>query len=291
MPHPELLASHASVALVRFTAQRLDLLGLRLPTYRSCVTSKALPKTGAALRALHVPGRPVKLPNAWDAASARAVAAAGFPAVGTASAAMCEALGYRDHEDTPAHEMFAAITRIARSVDVPVTADVEHGYGLSPRELVERLIETGAVGCNLEDTDPRTGRLVPPEQHADYLAGVRHAAAAVGVDLVVNARADTRVAVDGAHLAEVIGRCRRYRAAGADCVFPIFTAPSVVADIVAAVDAPVAVLYRPGWPSLTELAALGVARISFGPGLHRAAIAFVDRMLQAIRDDTDPYRP
>jgi 2-methylisocitrate lyase-like PEP mutase family enzyme len=232
----------------------------------------------------------VKLPNAWDPASARAVAAAGFPAVATASAAMCEVLGYRDHEGTPAHEMFAAITRIARSVDVPVTADLEHGYGLSPDQLAERLTETGAVGCNLEDTDPRTRRLVPPEQHADYLAGLRHAAATAGVDLVLTARADTRVAANGVHLDEVIDRCRRYRAAGADCVFPIFITPSVVADIVAAVDAPVAVLYRPGWPSLTELAALGVARISFGPGLHRAAIAFVNKMLQAVRDDTDPYR-
>jgi 2-methylisocitrate lyase-like PEP mutase family enzyme len=260
------------------------------PTYRSCVTS-AVPKTAAALRMLHVPGRPVKLPNAWDAASASAVAAAGFPAVATASAAMCEVLGYRDHEGTPAYEMFAAITRIARSVDVPVTADVEHGYGLSPDQLLERLIETGAVGCNLEDTDPHTGRQIPPEQHADYLAGLRHAAAVAGVDLVVNARVDTRVAANGANLDEVIDRCRRYRAAEADCVFPIFAAPSFVADIVAAVDAPVAVLYRPGWPSLTELAALGVARISFGPGLHRAAIALVDGMLQAIRDNTDPYRP
>src|SRR3954468_6984430 len=104
------------------------------------------------LRALHVPGDPLILPNVWDADSARLVAEAGFKAVATGSAAMAAALGYEDHEGTPPAEMFAAIARIVRVVSVPVTADVERGYGLKPAELAERLAEAGAAGCNLEDS-------------------------------------------------------------------------------------------------------------------------------------------
>lgn len=242
----------------------------------------------ADLRALHVPGQPVVLPNAWDAASARAIEAAGFQAVATASAAIAPVLGYADHEGTPPEEMFAAVARIVRAVNVPVSADLEHGYGIPPNELVARIAETGAVGCNLEDTDPSTGQLVEVEQHADYLAAIREAAAA---DLVVNARTDVAVPADAGRdpIDEVINRCRRYHHAGADCVFPIFTDHTVIREIVQAVGAPVAVLSRPGWPSLADLASRGVARISFGPGLYRAPQALLDRMLTKIRASADPY--
>ena len=241
----------------------------------------------ADLRALHVPGQPVVLPNAWDAASARAIEAAGFPAVATASAAIAPVLGYADHEGTPPEEMFAAVARIVRAVDVPVSADLEHGYGIPPEELVARVAETGAVGCNLEDTDPSTGQLVDVEQHADYLAAIREAAAY----LVVNARTDVAVPADAGRdlIDEVIHRCRRYHQAGADCVFPIFADHTVIREIVQAVGAPVAVLSRPGWPSLAELASRGVARISFGPGLYRASQALLDRMLTKVRGGADPY--
>ena len=241
----------------------------------------------ADLRALHVPGQPVVLPNAWDAASARAIEAAGFPAVATASAAIAPVLGYADHEGTPPEEMFAAVARIVRAVNVPVSADLEHGYGIPPEELVARIAETGAVGCNLEDTDPSTGQLVEVEQHADYLAAIREAAAY----LVVNARTDVAVPADAGRdlIDEVINRCRRYHQAGSDCVFPIFANHTVIREIVQAVGAPVAVLSRPGWPSLADLASRGVARISFGPGLYRASQALLDRMLTKIRAGADPY--
>jgi 2-methylisocitrate lyase-like PEP mutase family enzyme len=188
-------------------------------------------------------------------------------------------------------EMFDAVARIVRVVDVPVTADLEHGYRLPPEELIRRLAETGAVGCNLEDSDPTTGELVEPQPHADYLSAVRGAAERAGIDLVLNARADTRVPAGASNglLDQLIDRCRRYRQAGADCVFPIFADPSVVSEIVQAVDAPIAVLYRSGSPTLAELARLGVARVSYGPGLHRAAGAFLSRMLRAIREGGDPY--
>jgi 2-methylisocitrate lyase-like PEP mutase family enzyme len=120
------------------------------------------------LRSLHVPGEPLVLPNAWDAASARAVVAAGFPVVATTSGGVAAALGYEDHEGAPGDEMLAAAARIARSVDVPVTVDAEAGYGLEPTALVAALERAGAAGCNLEDTDHPAGRLRDPREHAAY---------------------------------------------------------------------------------------------------------------------------
>lgn len=144
--------------------------------------------TVEVFRALHrhrTPGDPLVLPGPWDAASARALQEAGFPALATPSAGVAASLGYEDG-GTPADEMFAAVARIVRAVDVPVSADVEGGYGLAPKELVERLLEAGAVGCNLEDSEE--GVLKDPREHADWLAEVRAAAAD---RLFVNARIDT----------------------------------------------------------------------------------------------------
>ena len=139
------------------------------------------------LRSLHVPGSPLVLPNAWDAVSARAVVAAGFPVVATTSGGVAATLGYEDHEGAPADEMLAAAARISRSVDVPVTTDAESGYGMEAAELVARLRDAGAAGCNLEDTDHATGKLRDPAEHAARLRAVRDAAAAEGYGLVINA--------------------------------------------------------------------------------------------------------
>jgi 2-methylisocitrate lyase-like PEP mutase family enzyme len=128
--------------------------------------------TAEAFRALHHQNRPLVLPNVWDAASARVFADAGFPALATSSSAVATTLGYADEEGTPAEEMFAAIARIVRAVDAPVSADVEAGYGLAAHELVERLLSAGAVGCNLEDSRPSTGSLVAVEVQADWLEDV-----------------------------------------------------------------------------------------------------------------------
>src|SRR5919198_6023828 len=116
------------------------------------------------LRSLHRPGTPLLLPNVWDVATARAVVAAGFPVVATTSWGVAEALGYEDDQRAPAEEMLAAAARICRSVDVPVTIDAEAGYGLEPAELVARLRQIGAAGCNLEDTDHTAGALREPAE-------------------------------------------------------------------------------------------------------------------------------
>lgn len=242
----------------------------------------------AELRALHSPGTPLVLPNAWDAASARAVQAAGFAAVATSSAAVAESLGYADGEAAPVVVMLDAVERIARAVNVPVTADLERGYGMAPANLVERLAATGAVGCNLEDSDPRTGRLIDADEQAALLNDVRVAARNAGLDLVVNARIDTYL-VDtrpGDPLGDAIRRAHAYRQAGADCVYPIMVSDrAAIGRLVEQAGGPVNVLYRPGEPaapSIAELARLGVARISFGPDLYRATYAKLTDVLAQI---------
>jgi 2-methylisocitrate lyase-like PEP mutase family enzyme len=236
------------------------------------------------LRALHVPGRPLVLPNAWDVASARAVAAAGFPVVATSSAALNETLGYADDGSAPADAVARALAAIATAVAVPVTADVEDGYGLDAPELAEALIAAGVAGCNLEDSDHRGGGLVPAALHAGRIAALKDAARARGVDLVVNARVD--VFLRGLDPDEAAPRARLYREAGADCVYPILIPEREIAGFVAAAPGAVNVLARVEAPRLRELAALGVARISFGAGLARAS-APLDTLLTRIAHEME----
>ncbi|MEU0833727.1 isocitrate lyase/phosphoenolpyruvate mutase family protein [Streptomyces sp. NPDC005969] len=234
--------------------------------------------TVSVLRALHhgrTPGDPLVLPGPWDAASARVFADAGFPALATPSAGVAASLGYEDGA-TPAAEMFAAVARIVRAVPVPVSADIEAGYGLPPKELVERLLATGAVGCNLEDSVD--GVLLDPQRQADRLAEVR---AVAGEDLFVNARVDTfvRGVPDGTDQeAETIARARLYAAAGADCIYPIAAPPEFLPRLAAAVAAPLNALALPDGPTPRRLGELGATRITFGPGLQRRAMAAVREM-------------
>ncbi|WP_335977720.1 MULTISPECIES: isocitrate lyase/PEP mutase family protein [Streptomycetaceae] len=225
-----------------------------------------------ALRALHhgrAPGDPLVLPGPWDAASAKVFADAGFPALATPSEGVSAALGYADGQGTPPDEMFAAIGRITRAVDVPVTADVEAGYGLPAAELVERLLAAGAAGCNLEDSDPATGTLRDPGEQAEFLAEVR---AAAGDALVVNARVDTYLRGSDRTPAAAIARGVRYAAAGADVLYPILAPPAQLAAIAAGVGLPVNALCRAGGPAPRELGVFGAARVTFGGGLHHQAL-------------------
>ncbi|MEV0025374.1 isocitrate lyase/phosphoenolpyruvate mutase family protein [Streptomyces atroolivaceus] len=238
----------------------------------------------SVFRALHhgrLPADPLVLPGPWDAASARVFEDAGFPALATPSAGVAASLGYADGQ-TPAAEMFAAVARIARAVSVPVSADVEAGYGLAPDELVERLLEAGAVGCNLEDS--ADGVLTDPRRHADRLAEVR---AVAGGRLFVNARVDTYVHGDPAAtdvVAETVARARLYAEAGADCVYPIMAPADVLPRVAAAVPVPLNAVGAPDGPSaVRRLGELGATRITFGPQLqHRASDAvrgLADRLL------------
>jgi 2-methylisocitrate lyase-like PEP mutase family enzyme len=239
--------------------------------------------TAALLRSLHVPGRPLVLPNVWDPGTARLVVEAGFDVVATSSAAVAESLGYTDHQGAEVAEMFAAVRRITRVVDLPVTVDAEAGYGLPAAELVDRLLEAGAVGCNLEDTDHARGGLTPVDQQAEYLAEVR---AVAGQDLVVNARVDVFLSAPDqpAALAEGVARAKAYLDAGADCVYPILIrSTDLLRSFVDSVDAPVNATLSPGL-TIPELAATGVARISLAAGLWRRTQAMLRDALRVVRD-------
>ena len=236
--------------------------------------------SAAALRALHVAGDPLILPNAWDAGTARLVEQAGFGAVATTSSGVAEALGYEDGEHTPAEEMLAAVARIARAVGLPVTADMEAGYGLEDAELAERVSAAGAVGLNIEDSDHRRHpALVPVERHAARIAGIKQAA-----DLVLNARVD--VHLRGGATAEALERARAYGDAGADCIYPIGVADEATIAAFVELGTPVNVLLGPGAPSIERLARLGVARISLGHHLHAEMMDALARRLAQLSPGT-----
>src|SRR5919198_2267993 len=235
------------------------------------------------LRSLHRPGDPLLLPNAWDVATARAVVAAGFPVVATTSGGVAATLGYEDHEGAPADEMLAAAARIASGVEVPVTVDAEAGYGMEPADLVSALRLAGAAGCNLEDTDHASGSLRDHDAQADWFRAVRQAASEDGYPLVINARIDVFL---GPFLAgagpgtqdelvpEALRRANAYLEAGVDCVYPItLWEKDALSRFMSQVRGPVNIVRLPQAPSLAELSALGVARVSWGHLLYRGAMA------------------
>ncbi|MFD3406200.1 isocitrate lyase/phosphoenolpyruvate mutase family protein [Kribbella sp. NPDC058693] len=233
--------------------------------------------TAELFRAMHHGGTPLVLPNAWDPVSARLIAEAGFPAVATSSGAVARVLGYDDGQLTPPSAMFAAVAQIVRAVDVPVTADMEAGYGLPAKEFAERLLETGAVGCNLEDS--LDGGLVEVAQQADYLAEVR---AAAGAELVINARVDTFIRPVDDPVGEAVRRGHEYRRAGVDCVYPILAPVDQLAQVVEGVGGPINAHASPGGPTPAELAAVGATRISYGTSVHTYLMTKLQELLPTL---------
>jgi 2-methylisocitrate lyase-like PEP mutase family enzyme len=234
----------------------------------------------AKLRALHVPGDPLLLANVWDPATARVVEAAGMRAIATASAAIAPVNGYEDHGHLPPDIAFGVLRRIADAVTLPVTADLEDGYGLSPEELVNRLVDAGACGANLEDSDHRAGTLMDADRQAKRIASIKAIGRARGFDLVINARTD--VHLHKGSLEEGLKRARKYFDAGADCVYPILLSDAAAIREYVALG-PTNILYRPGSIASAELAKIGVARISVGPSLFRLLLKRLEVAVDAFR--------
>ena len=241
-----------------------------------------------AFRARHRHKPVLLLPNVWDGASARLFAASGFEAVATTSAGLAWALGYPDGEQAPWEEVVAATRRIVRAARVPVTADIEGGYGATPAEVgshVRNIIEAGAVGVNLEDG--MHGPLRSSEDAARRIAAARDAARASGVALVINARTDVYFspAVDEAsRFAETVARATAYLAAGADCIYPFGVRdPKTIAELAAAIAAPINVTGRAGMPDAAALEGLGVARITIASAPTLVAMSAIRALAGELR--------
>ncbi|KQS02094.1 phosphonomutase [Sphingomonas sp. Leaf357] len=243
--------------------------------------------TFRTFKALHVPGDPVILYNAWDVGSARAVADAGAKAIATGSLSVAAAQGFDDGEAMPLELALAGAARIAGAVSLPVTIDFEGGYAVDPDDVgenVARLAATGAIGCNFEDQVIGGEGLHPVEIQAARIAGARRAA---GEAFFVNARTDIFLQAERETHSErmveaAIVRAQAYEAAGASGFFAAGLAdPALVEMLCAGTDLPVNVIPLPGGPDVGTLAAAGVARISYGPRPYRAMLKQVEEAAQA----------
>ncbi|HWG26033.1 isocitrate lyase/phosphoenolpyruvate mutase family protein [Actinospica sp.] len=252
-------------------------------------TERPLHELATRFRALHDPAAPLALANIWDAAGARIVAASGASAIATTSAGVAWGLGAADGNHVNRDLMLELLRRIVAASDgLPVTADIESGFGATPADVadtVARVLETGVVGVNIEDAHPSPAdsgvALRPIAEQAERLAAARAAAESAGIPLYINARIDVflcGVGEESGRLAETISRARAYLDAGATGVFVLGAGdPETIAALTAGIDAPVNVGGRPGGLSVAELGRLGVARVSLGAVVAEAAYALVDR--------------
>ena len=243
--------------------------------------------------ALHDGRKTLLLPNAWDVASARIFEDAGFPALGTSSAGVAFALGYPDGQKISRGEMLAVVHRIAEAVHIPVTADVEAGYGTKPEDAAEtarQVIAAGAVGMNLEDAIPdKPDALSDLNLQIEKIRAVNEISERAGIAFVLNARTDVFLAEIGpaeTRLARSIERLNAYREAGAQSLFiPGVKDKETIAQLVNGVRGPVNILATAGTPPLAELEKLGVARVSVGSGPMRATLGLAARIARQLHDE------
>jgi len=233
------------------------------------------------LRTLHHRPKTLLLPNAWDVASAKIFERAGFPALGTTSAGIAFALGYPDGQRISRAEMIEVVARIARAVNIPVTADVEAGYD-DPVATAQAVWAAGAAGMNLEDV--RDDQLVPLGAQIAILRAIR----AATPNMVINARNDiflNAIGDQSTRFERSVERLCAYRDAGADCLFvPGVRDRETIAKLVRALNAPLNILASAGLPPISELESLGVARVSVGSGPMRATLGLVDRIAGELHD-------
>ena len=239
---------------------------------------------------LHTSGRLLVLPNAWDAGSARIFEHAGFQALGTTSAGVALSLGYPDGERVSRAEMLEAVRRTASAVAIPVTADLEAGYGRAVNDAVETArgaIAAGAVGMNFEDSTS-DDRLVDVVAQVERIRAIKKLAEAEKIALVLNARTDVfllGVGEPAGRFDEAVRRANAYREAGADCLFvPGVTDTETIGRLVRAITGPLNVLAVRDTPRIAELERLGVARVSVGSGPMRATLALTQRIAQELRE-------
>ncbi len=232
-----------------------------------------LTASAQALLALHQPGDPVVLPTVWDAWSARLATDAGFSALTVGSHPLGDSVGKGDGEKMTFSDVCTRVAQITAAVDVPVSVDIESGYGQAPGRLIDGLLEAGAVGLNIEDTvHGEGGRLRSSAEHAELVGALRAASDAAGVHVVLNARTDLFLRQDGDEADRVdraVARMKDAAEAGADVLYPVgFHSPDVLRRLTGELPLPVNAIARPDTDDLSSFGPLGVGRISFGPFLQ-----------------------
>ncbi|MBK9925741.1 MAG: isocitrate lyase/phosphoenolpyruvate mutase family protein [Anaerolineales bacterium] len=244
------------------------------------------------LLSLHTNGQLLILPNIWNPIGARVLESKGYPAVATASAAIAESLGYADGENIRFETMLEMLTRIARSVDVPVTADIEAGYASTVSELkdsIHEVLKTGVVGINIEDSLVEGVSMRSVREQCERIAAVREAADQYGVHLVINARVDSffldSLGAGQEKLEDAVARANAYAEAGADCIYPIGPGDRETVSLLRQrIVVPLNILATPNAVSLTDLQRLGINRVSFGPFIFRSLLAKFVRIADELKD-------
>ncbi|HEX5253335.1 MAG TPA: isocitrate lyase/phosphoenolpyruvate mutase family protein [Mycobacterium sp.] len=240
------------------------------------MTGRTTPAERAAtLLELHRPGDPVILPTVWDAWSARLATGAGFAALTVGSHPMADSIGKPDNEGMSFDDVLTRVAQITAAVDVPVSVDIESGYGQPAGRLIEGLLGVGAVGLNIEDTVHSEGkRLRSADEHAELVGALRSAADAAGVHVVINARTDLFLRQDGEasdRVERAVARLNQAAAAGADVLYPVGRHdPDTLRRLTAELELPVNAIALPDQDDPASFGPLGVARISFGPFLQAA---------------------
>ena len=249
------------------------------------MSDPVLKKRAETLLALHQPGNPVVLPTVWDAWSAKLAVDAGFAALTIGSHPMADSVGKEDGEVMTFDDVLTRVAQITGAVDVPISVDIESGYGESPGRIINGLLEAGAVGLNIEDTVHQEGkRLRSSSEHAELVGALRKAADDAGVHVVLNARTDLFLRGDGDESDRVdraIARLNEAAAAGADSLYPVGRhEPETMRRLTSELPLPVNAIALPDQDDPASFAQLGVGRISFGPFLQRALSGHVTEMLQ-----------
>jgi 2-methylisocitrate lyase-like PEP mutase family enzyme len=248
------------------------------------MTVRATAELATALLELHRPGDPVVLPTVWDAWSARLATGAGFPALTVGSHPMADSVGKPDGEGMWFDDVLTRVAQITAAVDVPVSVDIESGYGQPPARLIEGLLGVGAVGLNIEDTVHSEGkRLRSAAEHAELVGALRSTADAAGVHVVINARTDLFLRKDGDdsdRVERAIARLTEAAAAGADVLYPVGRHdPETLRRLAADLPLPINATAVPDQDDPASFGPLGVARISFGPYLQYALAARAKELL------------
>ncbi|EID12842.1 isocitrate lyase/phosphoenolpyruvate mutase family protein [Mycolicibacterium phlei] len=252
------------------------------------MTDPSAQQRAETLLALHQPGNPVILPTIWDAWSATLAVDAGFAGLTVGSHPLADSVGKGDAEGMDFDDVVARVKQITAAVDVPVSVDIEGGYGQAPARLIDGLLEAGAVGLNIEDTvHSEGGRLRSSTEHAEFVGALRQAADAAGVHVVINARTDLFLRKDGDDADRVdraIARLTEAASAGADVLYPVgFHDPDTLRRLASELPLPINAIAFPERDDPASFGPLGVARISFGPFLQAALAERAKELLQRWR--------